>query len=137
MENDIIKGQMSIYDIDKRKSPIKGRNCFGVDAKAKENSKNINLTIKRSLYNTIIEEAKGQKGKASTIIKNVLIELYNENVREFIIPIEPRFSEPNSAICVYMPKPIAATLERLSAETNKSKSEIVEELLIKYLKREY
>ena len=120
----------------KRPAIHRGRNAFGVDAKAKEDSKTINFTLRKSLYNTIFTEAKSQNGKISTIIKNVLIELYDERTDSFSIYIDPIHQEPNEAVAVYLPKKIARKIERLSVDTNKSKSEIVEELLLRFLSGE-
>lgn len=106
---------------------------LGVDMKAKVESKNITISMKESIHSVISAKAKENNGKSSTIVKNILLKLYNKNTKSFEFPIEPKVVDKQKGMSVNMPVDMIEAIEAISKETNKSKSEIVEELVSRYL----
>ena len=106
---------------------------LGVDMKAKVESKNVTISMKESIHSVISAKAKENKGKSSTIVKNILLKLYNKNTKNFEFPIEPKVVDKQKGMSVNMPVDMIEAIEAISKETNKSKSEIVEELVSRYL----
>lgn len=116
-------------DVEQREEGL----IFNVDSKAKEKCKNITITLNEKLFGMIEKQAIDVDGKTSTIIKNVLKKIYNKNTGRFDYEIEEKESPESKSLSANLPVEIIKSLDEISKETKKSKSEIVEELLSKYI----
>lgn len=108
-------------------------NTLGIDVRSKVESKNITVSLKQSIHDTISIIAKENNGKTSSIIKNILLKLYNKDNKSFEYPIEPKVVDKQKGMSVNLPVELINVIDNISKETNKSKSEIIEELVAKYL----
>lgn len=118
-----------VADVEQREEGL----IFNVDSKAKEKCKNITITLNEKLFGMIEKQATDVDGKTSTIIKNVLKKIYNKNTGRFDYEIEEKESPESKSLSANLPVEIIKSLDEISKETKKSKSEIVEELLSKYI----
>lgn len=114
-------------------SPINYNNTLGIDVRSKVESKNITVSLKQSIHDTISIIAKENNGKTSSIVKNILLKLYNKDNKSFEYPIEPKVVDKQKGMSVNLPVELINVIDNISKETNKSKSEIIEELVVKYL----
>lgn len=108
-------------------------NPLGIDIKRKVESKNVTVSLRESVHSTITNIAKENNGKTSSIVKNILLKLYNKDTKSFLYPIEPKSIDKPKGMSVNLPIELINVINNISKETNKTKSEIIEELVIKYL----
>lgn len=110
-------------------------NTLGIDVKSKVESKNITVSLRQSVHHTISSIAKENNGKTSSIVKNILLKLYNKDNKSFLYNIEPKIVDKQKGMSVNLPTELINVIDMISKETNKSKSEVIEELVVKYLEQ--
>lgn len=132
VKNETVKKEVSVTQTS---STINHNNTLGIDIKSKVESKNITVSLKQSIHDTISIIAKENNGKTSSIVKNILLKLYNKDNKSFEYPIEPKVVDKQKGMSVNLPVELINVIDNISKETNKSKSEIIEELVAKYLEK--
>ena len=132
VKNETVKKEVSVTQTS---STINYNNTLGIDIKSKVESKNITVSLKQSIHDTISIIAKENNGKTSSIVKNILLKLYNKDNKSFEYPIEPKVVDKQKGMSVNLPVELINVIDNISKETNKSKSEIIEELVAKYLEK--